>query len=150
MCLEHGWMGEAKEQIFADTVRSPIQYLGHSCSVPPRSNAFSCCAWNPDCHLWNYKTRTSEAGKLSPLTCLLITLAMEFSMKVLISHHNFTYSGLFERIHLQSHMPHSRVIVNWSMQALWMLLLAYLMRQVWDFNVGFFLLHIFLQISGIL
>lgn len=148
MCLEHGWMGEAKEQIFADTIRSPIQYLGHSCSVPPRSNALSCCAWNPDCHLWNYKTRTSEAGKLSPhLSADYTCNGVQY---VLISHHNFTYSGLFERIHLQSHMLHSRVTVNWSMQALWMPLLAYLMHRVWDFNVGFFQLRISPQISGIL
>jgi WD40 repeat protein len=75
VCLEHGWMGEAKEQIFADTIRSPIQHTRHSGSVPPRPNALSCCARNSDCNLWNYKARTSEAGKLPP-PCLQFTLAM--------------------------------------------------------------------------
>jgi hypothetical protein len=47
LCLEHGCMGEAKEQNFANTIKSVIQHLRYTHTVPLRSNALSGCARNP-------------------------------------------------------------------------------------------------------
>lgn len=62
--LEHGWMGEAKQQVFASsTWEITAGCFRHPRAVPSRSDPSVGCPWDADSHLRCSKTGLVDAGK---------------------------------------------------------------------------------------